>query len=312
MEVRMIHIEISTYCGANCIMCPHHVYDYKGRIMDFDLLKKIVDNCADVGIKHIVYSGIGDAFLDPGLIEKLKYTKSSYPYMSIVMSTTGHIIDFDALKYVDILKFSNYGISKKVFEAVHRGSVDYDKALSNIKKVLEMPDGVRPYTHMQFLVLEENATEVEQWKAYWEHQSVDEIWIWKPVTWSGYYDTPGWGVINYSESIPCNRVFNPALQVKVNGKVSICCYDVGNELIIGDLTQNSLDEIIFGGGGNSIIKKLQIVHKNRSFENCEFEACKKCDQILNREHALIYSSQNRKTGATALRSGEEIRYSGLN
>jgi MoaA/NifB/PqqE/SkfB family radical SAM enzyme len=306
MKLQAIQIETTSYCAANCIMCPHHDYEFRNKIMSLDLFKKIVDDCVSMGITIFIVNGMGDAFLDPHLVEKLRYIKKTCPNSTIKITAIGYAIDFDALNYIDVLTFSNYGFTKETFEAVH-GIANYEIVRDNIKRVLKLPDGVRPYIHIQYLLLKENEHEMDEWKQYWSNQeNIDEIWIWKPVSWTGLYEQETTEhEVNYSQSIPCFRVFDLVLQVKANGLVSVCCYDIRNTIILGNLNTNSLNGIITN---NNKLIRLQEVHKNKAFASCEFESCKKCDQTGNREHALIYSSQGRKTGAIALQQDKEFRF----
>ena len=43
--------------------------------MDFDLFKKVVDECAALGITHVRVHNYGEPFLDKQLVEKVRYAK---------------------------------------------------------------------------------------------------------------------------------------------------------------------------------------------------------------------------------------------
>ena len=43
--------------------------------MSFDLFKKIVDECAELGITHVRVHNYGEPFMDRQLAEKVRYAK---------------------------------------------------------------------------------------------------------------------------------------------------------------------------------------------------------------------------------------------
>src|SRR5688572_33453368 len=45
-------------------------------VMDFDLFRKVVDECAALGITHVREHNYGEPFLDKQLVEKVRYAKS--------------------------------------------------------------------------------------------------------------------------------------------------------------------------------------------------------------------------------------------
>ena len=108
--------------------------------MSFDVWKKLIDDCYDLGIEMLDLCGYGDVFLDRLLFEKIIYAKELNPNFKIYISTTGIAMiekKWDnILKYVDILKFSIYGMSKEVYEKV-MVNVKYDRAHKNILGFLE-------------------------------------------------------------------------------------------------------------------------------------------------------------------------------
>ena len=50
---RLLSIELTNACNANCIMCPRSKLTRKTAQMDFELFKKIIDNCQDRNVGEI-------------------------------------------------------------------------------------------------------------------------------------------------------------------------------------------------------------------------------------------------------------------
>jgi radical SAM protein with 4Fe4S-binding SPASM domain len=151
---------------------------------------------------------------------------------------------------------------------------------------------------MTFLDLPENQGDLEKWKSYYEPK-VDRIDIWKVLNWGGEYDVG----LKYTESDsihPCRNVMNlDAVTICANGLVSICCNDFNRELTIGDISKNSLLQILNGDKLNSLRK----IHEDGTIFSSDL-ICKNCDQIRDRSHALIYTSGNMASGKLSFWSDE--------
>ena len=81
--------------------------------------------------------------------------------------------------------------------------------------------------------------------------------------------------------------------MRANGDVSVCCWDFNREMSIGNLYQNSFEDIYEG----EMLKKIVDMHKNKSFFEYE-NICQHCDQLYDRTDALLYSSNmNFKIGS---------------
>lgn len=91
--------------------------------------------------------------------------------------------------------------------------------------------------------------------------------------------------------------------IHVDGKVSVCCLDVCEQLVIGDLKNESWHDIING-------PKLALIIQKHS--ECEFQSlgiCAECDQIHDRSNALIYATnKGQKVGMKAGFDSNQINF----
>jgi radical SAM protein with 4Fe4S-binding SPASM domain len=64
-----VQIELTNRCNERCVHCyiPH---EWKNRDMDFSLLKHILEQCKDMGVEHITFSG-GEPMLHGNFLEAL-------------------------------------------------------------------------------------------------------------------------------------------------------------------------------------------------------------------------------------------------
>ena len=72
----IVQIESTNLCNAKCVFCPRDEMHRRQGVMDFDLYRKVVDECAALGITHVRVHNYGEPFLDRQLVEKVRYAKS--------------------------------------------------------------------------------------------------------------------------------------------------------------------------------------------------------------------------------------------
>jgi wyosine [tRNA(Phe)-imidazoG37] synthetase (radical SAM superfamily) len=136
-----IVIENTTLCAASCVMCPREKFKHPHESMKFTIFKKSIDESVKAGVKYMCITGYGEPLMDSELEEKLKYIKDNYDNVKVGINTTGHRLRGSILdvvcKYVDIIRISNYGITKESYERVHRGLLKYEDIKKNIEMLLE-------------------------------------------------------------------------------------------------------------------------------------------------------------------------------
>jgi hypothetical protein len=285
-------IENTTYCGAKCVMCPRDEYGDTWQHMDTEFFNRVVDQGYAVGMRSLDATGFGDPFMDPRYREKLEYVRATYPDVKIYVGTTAHLLypkhhDWIA-QCIDTFKISNYGHSAEVYEAIHGGTVRFEKVKENLETLLARPRDARPYVIMRFLVFPQNKHQIEAWKQHWQPLA-DEILVWLPHNYGGGFRRDEFDQFKQSglQARSCGRPFSANLFVRENGEVSVCCFDFNRKLVVGNLKQETLRDVVVGdrlraiqeihaAGGEAILKSDTI--------------CKDCDQIYERDHALLYAS----------------------
>ena len=74
-----VDIEIASICDLNCPMCYTTTEEFKKTVkkglMDLDLFKRLIDECARYNLYSIRLSLRGEAFVHPDVLEMLRYAK---------------------------------------------------------------------------------------------------------------------------------------------------------------------------------------------------------------------------------------------
>ena len=296
-------VENSTYCGAECLTCARMKMSNINQNMSDDFFCSVIDDINEWNngdLEALSFVGTGDPLMDPGFGNKVKYIKDN-TNLKIHLTNTGHLMNGNVLesicKYVDSVKISHYGMTEKTFKKVHRGSVQFDSTVKNIEALLQRSD--RPKVSMTFLMMEENKDEKDAWIEKWESKC-DSVDVWTPHNWGGNYRDAN----DNGTAKSCNRPGRD-FQIHVDGKVSVCCLDVCEDLIIGDLNCQKWDEIVKGDA----LKRIIHLHEICRFNECGI--CGNCDLIYDRKDALIYSSdKNMKVGRKAGYSTNYVDFEG--
>jgi len=120
-------------------MCSREKMIQPLETMGQEVYEKIVTDALKEGIELIDITGYGDTFLDRGLFEKIKFTKKLKPDMKIYLCTIGNAMlpkyFDDILKYVNIIKFSIYGVSLEVYKKT-MGGLLHERSKRNLNQFL--------------------------------------------------------------------------------------------------------------------------------------------------------------------------------
>jgi radical SAM protein with 4Fe4S-binding SPASM domain len=293
LKNKQIIIETTNICDAHCVICPREKFTQKLQAMDMGLFKKIIDDAAQYDLTSVDTCGFGECFLDRNLFERFAYIREKLPKAEIFVSTTGfHMTEdtwYSVFNYIDILKFSIYGFTEKTYEAFHRGKVKYNTAISNILgylKMTELDAGLRPYTIGLFVTTDLNRHEKDDWVKMWEPK-LDEVFVWAPHNW---IEGRPYRQVDHSRQATCGRPDNGPLYVHADGTVSPCCWDIHKDIVVGNMTKQSIEEVYHG----EPYRKLRAAHRDGRFDEYP---CKNCDQTNFNPEVLLYkSNQARQVG----------------
>jgi MoaA/NifB/PqqE/SkfB family radical SAM enzyme len=105
-----VDLEISTACDLNCPMCYTRTDDFKKlvkkQLMDYELFRRLVDECVRYKTYSIRISLRGEPFLHPNVIEMIRYAKDA------------------GIKEVASLT-NNYRLTPELFEQAMKAGLDW-------------------------------------------------------------------------------------------------------------------------------------------------------------------------------------------
>ena len=162
-------------CNLHCVMCEEHSNfkkksDKKNRIMQFEIIKKVIKNTVSHGLKEIIPSTMGEPLLYPNFKKLLELVKENN--LKLNLTTNGTFPRFGVEKWGNLIlpvasdiKISINGVCKDTAEKIMNG-INFSKQLSNIKKIIKLRDEFRerginyPTITFQTTYLESNLSEI--------------------------------------------------------------------------------------------------------------------------------------------------------
>ena len=236
----IVQIEATNICNAKCTFCPRDDMARRQGIMEMPLFQKIVDECAELGIRHLRMHNYGEAFLDKRLPEKIRYAKArGIPEVGVI--TNGSLLGPDVARAVveaglDAINISLDAAGRETFESTRLG-LKFDKVMANLEGLVRLKQElgrVRPKLILSF-VRQDNSAEEQAFIDRWSRVA-DKIHITEMHNWAGALDRTA------DVNFPCYR---PWLTFTAlwDGRVSLCCADFDGKVVLGDLRTSSIRDI---------------------------------------------------------------------
>ncbi|MDR0230713.1 MAG: radical SAM protein [Dysgonamonadaceae bacterium] len=164
-----VRIDASSLCQLNCRGCFMRKLNYGNRgkgYLKFDDFAKFTKKNAFV--KEIELSNQGEIFLNPDLLEIIKYSHSKKINLSAYNGVNFNTVSDEVLEA--LVKYQFHGITVAIDGASqeiyswYRRNGDFNKVIDNVKKLNEYKEkynSSHPLVYWQYVVLESNQTESE-------------------------------------------------------------------------------------------------------------------------------------------------------
>ena len=246
-----IAIETHSYCNFRCVVCPYLTMKRPKGNMAPELYKKIIDEVAQESPETRLWLAImGEPLMDKNIVTYMQYAKKCGA-RRVHLNTNGtylegrlaqDILDADVESvYVAIDAFS-----AETYAIVRPGG-DFSRVIKNVENFAKMrvqSARRRPEIVVQFIIMKENESEVEEFKNYWlERGIVVKIRL-----------RQGWGHDNIStpdldkvniERFPCPWLLR-TMNIDWNGHVAQCDGDYEERYSAGDINHQKIKEVWSG------------------------------------------------------------------
>ena len=266
LPMRGIMIELTNHCNLSCTMCGNRLMKRKKGFMSRETFDAFIDGIPDGSLTYICLFGVGEPLLNPNAAYFSKRAREKADLVCI--STNGiPMRNNDALMENLILSganhfhFSGDGYNEETYEQV-RVNARFRDFIDVLRRFKEARDRLNPDLSIELLyclTVEHTIDEIRQaYETY--HEYVDEI-TFKPLNNQSNtkipYD-PNKPIFGYSYYFPhrlrpCRSLWGAPL-VMWDGRVSACARNYENELIVGDVKEDSIEKIWKGSAYRDIRK----------------------------------------------------------
>ncbi len=236
----IVQIESTNICNARCVFCPRDEMHRKQGVMDDALFRKVADECAALGIRHVRLHNFGEPFVDRDLAGKVAYAKQQ-GIAEVGVISNGSLIDERVARAVveaglDAINISVDASGRDVFERTRVG-LKYDRVIANIERLVRIR-GELGRTHPKLILSFVRQGDGEDERAFIERWSrvADKIHITDIHNWAGTLGRES--AVRY----PCYRQWL-TFTVLWDGRVSLCCADFDGKVTLGNLRTSSIRDI---------------------------------------------------------------------
>ena len=238
-------VETCAECNLACAMCHHPSMVRPKGTMPFLLWQKCADEIAATAPHtECWFSFCGEPFLEPELLFKFLHYGKSVGLESLNVNTNGMLLTPDLVEPLletglDLVVFGIDGFSKETFEAI-RINADRDTVYANAEHLLDAirARGEGPEVQIQFIEMDENEHELEEFSEYWLERGAT-LKVRRKLSWGGQFDT---FEVMQENRIPCPWALT-MMHVFWDGRVPRCPGDTEGEEGPGSAWEGSLAEL---------------------------------------------------------------------
>ena len=136
-RVRVLDIEATNRCNAQCLICPRDELERPVGDMSRETWSTLLSRIQSARLERIIFSGFGEPLLHPLLSAYLRELRGAFTGI-IQVNTNGFKLTPEVARdlieaEVDMLNVSYNGIEKEEYERIMRG-MKYERLASNIRE----------------------------------------------------------------------------------------------------------------------------------------------------------------------------------
>jgi sulfatase maturation enzyme AslB (radical SAM superfamily) len=236
-------VEVTAECNLECSMCHYpNMRRPKGK-MPFELWKRCANQISAISPDaQCWFSFCGEPLLEPELLLKMLAYGKAMGLRSLNVNTNGMLLTPELMEPlldsgVDLVVFGIDGFSKQVFEKV-RVHAERDVVYKNVEHFLRAraARGNGPEVQVQFIEMDENEHETDEFMSYWLSQGAT-LKVRKKLSWGGTFETHL--KVPKEERIPCPWAMT-MMHVFWDGRVPRCPGDTEGQEGVGNAWDESL------------------------------------------------------------------------
>lgn len=289
MIPKVIYIETTTLCNANCIMCPHEKLNRPIQTMSQHLFNQIIDGARkyDLSGTQVFLHKEGEPLCDKSIIARISSARKNLSTAKEVgistnaMLMTDYVADGLISSGMDVIFFSVDGATSETYERVRR-NCKYEIVEKNIRYFLEKRKvcGRKIRVVMQMLLTKWNRHEIsiyiDKWKGYDVEFFFKELHCYLDGGMSSF------GPPDFSRQTCCCPDPFKVLVYHVDGRAGLCCWDYDCEYVVGQATESDMMQL-FDGPRSRYMRQKQL-----DLSCVDIVPCNRCGRIFGKDKISEY------------------------
>lgn len=288
-----IYVEPTNICNFKCVFCPESFDNFKEITGGYASLTPedfsgIADQIGMFGtVKTINFYMMGEPFANKHLFDLIEIAKKKSICEKIIVTSNGSLISAEKYQRVcegglDYLRISIYGPNQEAHKKNTQSGVKLSRIIQNIsglKKFRDENNLQGPFIYVKMIesqVPGENDEFLEVFSDMGDEVAIEPVMNWNNpeqgwlanISEEKLLDTAYFGMKKHVCPFPFY-----SLVIHSDMRVSVCCVDWDKKTLIGDLKENSLEEIWHGDA----LREFQMKHLQR--KRHELEGCRNCTYL---------------------------------
>lgn len=282
-----LFIDPSDICNFKCEFCFQHHINYSGQIMDKSLFEKIINDMKefDSPFKMVHLNGFGEPLINPAIFDFIRILKEENVAEIVSITTNASLLDKEKAEKLisaglDKIHISIYALEDEGYFKFSNAKVSFNNIYENIKYLYS----IKSKCHIHIKIAGDYFSDQEKKHFLNLFESIsDTMFIDSAINaWPGLKvvdDTQNHMYGMGNENRICPMPFYQ-LVIHSNGKISPCCNEYQQKLIVGDIYKDSLKEI---WNGEKINKLRRNILKNTIPQKCVCNYCEypKCGATVD-------------------------------
>lgn len=245
---KRIYIEITNICNLNCSFCPKN--SREKQYMDTETFTHVLNKIKNE-TNHIYLHVMGEPLLHPQFSELLNILSNTN--LEVNLTTNGLLLEKQINQINNCKNIRKISVSVQALE--ESNVCDYKNILSNILSTLDNVrndiiveyrfwnhDKTTKTREMTDLILNHYDTEKNYPKKLTNNKYENKIKL-KDNTYIMYGETFTWPINDNNNNQGYCQALKNQLGILVDGSVIPCCLDNEGKMILGNILDNSLEEI---------------------------------------------------------------------
>ena len=246
-----VQIQTQSGCNGRCVFCPNEVTLKSGMPhgkMKPELFEKIIDDLARTPPRRISLYLMNEPLLDKRLPEFVRYTSERIPSASTLVTSNGTYLKPERAEALIDAGLKRLKVSLQSLDPEHNKAImgySSEKVIENIlatKRIIEEKRAKKFDFRVSMVVTRDNEKEVEKARRFWKSHGIRLV--------TSALENRGGNIATASDMNPHEmRVREDCIRpsremcILFNGDVVLCCVDWHRTVTLGNLGEQSAQEI---------------------------------------------------------------------